>query len=767
MINIIQMKKYIVLIFLCFFSFHLIAQQTTIGIIKDGDLPLINEIELIVKNELTNLLQGRTSVAFKTLDGDWDELKIKKQLQQFNEDKEVDIIITLGIISSQQLSKANIFPKPSIAATYIENKVEEKTNITNFTYVSPFIQPQKNIEGFMKMYPIDTLGIVYKSEWQLGMINAMKSQFNIIELIPIHLDSTNWEESVDAIYVFPQNNKEKESLRQLFATTNSKKIPSFSFLSEDINYGATVSYSKANILDPLSKKIALNVLKIIEGENASQLSILTNSESPKMLINMESVREINKLPEWESFENAVLVNLEKYPNSTSISLKSVISQALAQNLKGKKAVLSENFAEKNVQLAKSNMQPQVNLSGTGILLSENLVEASLGQRGEFTLSGNASLSQVLFSEPVLANIAIQKLLLESEKEQSRETTLDIVLEASTAYVAVLFAKKNLQFQSKNLEKTKTNLAIAEAKEKLGQSSKSDVNRWVTELNINKMDVNQSLANYKSTLYQLNKILNQPIDKDYTIGEEENIDQDIILAQNELILFFTNELFTEKYADFLLEEMNSSSPEIGRLDMAIQLTERKMKSQSRRYYLPELVGFAGTDYTFLRNGVITNPRLPVPPPPDDVTWNTGFSLKFSVFEGSRKKYNLQQSKIELEDLDYTKSEVLNNLEQGIRANTQKVSVSYRSVALSENAKEAAQKNFESVQEAYKQGVVDVTQLLDAQNVMLNTSLLATKSYYQYVLDYLQLERLTGKYNFLESATKQEEYNLRLSQFLLKK
>ena len=694
-------------------------------------------------------------------------MKIKKQLQQFNEDKEVDIIITLGIISSQQLSKANIFPKPSIAATYIENKVEEKTNITNFTYVSPFIQPQKNIEGFMKMYPIDSLGIVYKGDWQLGMINAMQSQFNIIELIPIHLDSTNWEESVDAIYVFPQNNKEKESLRQLFATTNVKKIPSFSFLSEDINYGATVSYSKANILDPLSKKIALNVLKIIEGENASQLSILTNSESPKMLINMESVREINKLPEWESFENAVLVNLEKYPNSTSISLKSVISQALAQNLKGKKAVLSENFAEKNVQLAKSNMQPQVNLSGTGILLSENLVEASLGQRGEFTLSGNASLSQVLFSEPVLANIAIQKLLLESEKEQSRETTLDIVLEASTAYVAVLFAKKNLQFQSKNLEKTKTNLAIAEAKEKLGQSSKSDVNRWVTELNINKMDVNQSLANYKSTLYQLNKILNQPIDKDYTIGEEENIDQDIILAQNELILFFTNELFTEKYADFLLEEMNSSSPEIGRLDMAIQLTERKMKSQSRRYYLPELVGFAGTDYTFLRNGVITNPRLPVPPPPDDVTWNTGFSLKFSVFEGSRKKYNLQQSKIEKEELDYTKSEVLNNLEQGIRVNTQKVSVSYRSVALSENAKEAAQKNFESVQEAYKQGVVDVTQLLDAQNVMLNTSLLATKSYYQYVLDYLQLERLTGKYNFLESATKQEEYNLRLSQFLLKK
>jgi outer membrane protein TolC len=761
------MRTYITLIFLCFFSSYLVAQQTTIGILKDGDSPLVNEVEVLVKNELTNLLQGRTSVAFKTLDGDWDELKIKNHLQQFNEDKEVGIIITLGIISSQQLSKESSFPKPSIAATYIENKIEEKTNIANFTYISPFIQPQKNIEGFMKMYPIDSLGIVYKGDWQLGMINAMQSQFNIIELIPIHLDSTNWKESVDAIYVFPQNNKEKESLRQLFATTNSKKIPSFSFLSEDINYGATVSYSKANILDPLSKKIALNVLKIIEGENASQLSILTNSESPKMLINMESVREINKLPEWESFENAVLLNLEKYPNSTSISVKSVISQALAQNLKGKKAVLSENFAEKNVQLAKSNLQPQVNISGTGVLLSENLVEASLGQRGEFTLSGNASLSQVLFSEPVLANIAIQKLLLESEKEQSRETTLDIVLEASTAYVAVLFAKKNLQFQSKNLEKTKTNLAIAEAKEKLGQSSKSDVNRWITELNINKMDVNQSLANYKSTLYQLNKILNQPIDKDYTIEEEENIDQDIILAQNELILFFTNELFTEKYADFLLEEMNSSSPEIGRLDRAIQLMERKMKSQSRRYYLPELVGFAGTDYTFLRNGVITNPRLPVPPPPDDVTWNTGFSLKFSVFEGSRKKHHLQQSKIEMEDLDYTKSEVLNNLEQGIRANTQKVSVSYRSVALSENAKEAAQKNFESVQEAYKQGVVDVTQLLDAQNVMLNTSLLATKSYYQYVLDYLQLERLTGKYNFLESATKQEEYNLRLSQFLLKK
>ena len=767
MTHIKQIKKITLLILLCFFSIYLVAQKTTIGIVKDGSSPLINELENLTKNELTNLLQGRTTLAFKILDGNWDESQIDTHLQKFNQDKEVSIIITLGIISSRQLSQSGSFSKPSLAATHISLKAEKKTTISNYTYISPFAQPQKSIYNFMKMYPMKTLGIVYSNDWQLEMITSMKNQISTIELIPVHIDSQNLEEKIDAIYVFPQNNLKKEALKQLFAMSNSKGIPSFSFLSEYLNYGATTSYSTTGLLNPLSKKIGLNVLKITEETNASQLSILINAEDPEVLINMESVREIKKLPEWESLQNAILINLEKFPNSTSITLQSAISQALTQNLKGKKALLSVNFAEKNVQLAKSNMQPQVNLSGTGILLSENLVEASLGQRGEFTLSGNASLSQVLFSEPVLANIAIQKLLVESEKEQSRETTLDIVLEVSTAYVAVLFAKKNLQFQNKNLEKTKANLAISEAKENLGESSKSDVNRWITELNINKMDVNQSLANYKSTLYQLNKILNQPIDKDYILEDELQIDQAIILNENILVPFFTNELFTESYADFLLDEMKSFSPEIGRLDMALQLTERKMKSQNRRYYLPELVGFAGTDYTFLRNGVITNPQLPVPPAPDDITWNTGFSLKFSVFEGSRKKYNLQQSKIKMEDLDYTKSEVLNNLEQGIRANTQKVSVSYRSVELSENAKEAAQKNFESVQEAYKQGVIDVIQLLDAQNVMLNTSLLATKSYYQYVLDFLQLERLTGKYNFLESVTKQEEYNVRLSQFLLKK
>ena len=70
-----------------------------------------------------------------------------------------------------------------------------------------------------------------------------------------------------------------------------------------------------------------------------------------------------------------------------------------------------------------------------------------------------------------------------------------------------------------------------------------------------------------------------------------------------------------------------------------------------------------------------------------------------------------------------------------------------------------------QYAYKQGFITITQVLEAQSAKFNANLLLAQSHYKMVLDYLLLERITGKIELLDTKQQQDEYLIRLQQHLI--
>ncbi|MBR9997335.1 MAG: TolC family protein, partial [Cyclobacteriaceae bacterium] len=407
---------------------------------------------------------------------------------------------------------------------------------------------------------------------------------------------------------------------------------------------------------------------------------------------------------------------------------------------------------------------QIEISGTGIQLSKNLVEASMGQQGEYTITGSAALKQVIYSEPAFASIAIKKLSAENTKQFNKQTMLDIVLNVSRAYVSLLFAKNNLQIQNDNVYVTFQNLEMAKAKEESGEGSISDVNRWTSELSLNKMDLNDAQAGYKAAMYHLNEFLNLPISQTITTTDSAGIDEIIVLNQQILSLYFDNPNLTEKYANFLVDEMRINSPELQQLLNAEKIIDRKKSMHSRQMYIPEVALFGSADQAFVREGIIENIKLPVPPPPDDITWNFGVRFSLPLYEGGRKKSELNRSLIELDKINWQKKDLLNNLERSIRSNVQLLKASYRELDLSQKAAQAAEDNFKLIQDAYAQGVANVVQLIDAQNVMIRTKHLAISAYYQYILDFILTERMQGKFSFLDNEMEQEMYTDRLLNYL---
>ena len=753
-----------------------------IGIIQDSNSNELKQLTDYLKKEITDLTNARFEVTFKEVGADWQPGMVKKNIQIFMENPEIDIIITLGFLSSNEISKLSNFPKPVIAANIIDQDLQKlplqsdnSTGVDNFSYIESLFQLKMDMLSFSKMFDIKQLAVLVPTPLtenfpQISQyLNQNADRFNMT-IVSVGNNSSETLSQIapntDAAFVLPLVQYSRSELQKLFSGLNKAHIPSLAVSGTDyLAIGATVTLTPQFTFQQLARQAALRVLKISEGQNLSKIPVSIAGAPRAPVINMESIRLVNKFPAWNILNESILLNVTRFPGK-QINLRMAIADALKNNLKGKISKHDVALAEKDVRIAKSNLLPHVDIAGSGVQLSDNLVESSMGQKGEFTITGSASLKQVIFSEPVFANIAIQKLAKENINFYNEQTMLDIVLNVSSAYISLLFTNSNLLIQNENVHATVKNLQLAKAKEETGQSGISDVNRWTSELNINKMKLNDAYTACKASMYQINNLLDNPIDNTISTPDSNSIDKTIMLNQDILAQFFENPGLTEKYADFVIEHMQKHSPELLQLLTAGKILERKNKSYKRQLFTPEIAAFAGVDQVFVRDGTIENPQLPIPPPPDDPTWNVGLRASFPLFEGWRNVNNVQKSKIELDKIADQQKDLLNSLETGIRSNVQKLRTSYLELELSHNAALAAEDNYYVVQDAYSQGLTSQVQLIDAQNVMTRTKHLAAIAYYQYVLDYIFIERLAGTFTFLEEKNEQEAYAIRLYDYLKK-
>jgi len=764
---------------LLIFPLAVYSQPVKVGIVTDASG---NEFDLLtrqVKSEIEALTNAGDGAVFKELTANWQSEKVRENLQIFLNDTEVDIIVSLGFLSSEAAARLLDYPKPVIAATVLDptlqnlpQEVDKSTGVPNFAWIESLIRLKNDMHLFARIFESGNLAVIIPRELysEFQILNAyLKADENTFDVsfVPVGENENPVEQlpaGTDAAIVFPLVQHTTPATEVIFSNLNEQGIPSLSVNGAAyLEHGATITFTPQFTFQQLARQIAVRVLKASEGTSLGDIPSMTDESERTPIVNMESLRLTDRFPKWSDLANAVLLNVTKMPGE-ELTLHQAIALALENSLQGKITDQDLLMAEKDIRIAKANLLPQVEVSGMGVQLSENLVEASMGQRGEYTITGSVSLKQVIYSEAAYANIALKKLMAESTKHGNRQTTLDIVLDVSQAYISLLFAKNNFQIKNENVSATLKNLELAKAKEKSGEGSVSDVNRWISELNLGRMDLNDAEAGYKAAMYRLNELLNQPVGNTIATPDSTDIGETVIHNQQILDSYFNNPNLTEKYAGFLINEMLTHSPELQQLATAGEMIDRQKSMKIRQMYLPEVALIGNADQAFVREGVIRNPQLPVPPPPDDITWNLGLRVSIPIFEGGRKRNEMQRATIEQDKIAWQKDDLLNKLETGIRSNVQFLQASYREMELSENAARAAEDNFYTSQDAYAQGMVNVAQLTDAQSVMIRTRQMALGSRYQYILDYIKTERLQGKFFFLEDESEKAQYTNRLLNYL---
>ena len=759
------MKK-ILMLFCCFqlLFFQQIQARISIALIHDigATVGVSRGLQEVTKAEIQQLLQHRHTLNFQDYYGGFNVATIQKNIAIAYQ--EHDIVVTMGIMGSQLVSHQTTFPKPTIAAVISDTKLsglqktpEGTSGIHNFTFAESPFDIARDLQTLALVRPFEELAIVYENDIMFGgrsileqMIannlqgNSISTHFYKIN--ELNSGSLQLKSETDAVYVLPALGvNADERVKTLFTLVNTAKIPSMALFGERyIQSGALIGYETDQNLSLIPRRIALNVMKIVEGKDPKDIPVAIQTYNDNLLINMATARQIGIYPDFDLMAKSTLLNLSDNSTERNLTLQSAIAEALKSNLDLQISEMDIRVAKTEVGIANSDRFPQLDVSTSMSMVDDLTALSYQGAQGEVNWIASTNVSQVIYSEPLLANIAIQKLLKKGEEYELEQAQMDLIVDVAEAYLNILQAQANLNIQQKNVEVTKENFNISKSKNAIGYEGAADLYRWEAELATKNIDLNAAFARLQQARFRLNQLLNRPIDEAFTT-HNETLEEQMLLVTDERLQLIDDYGEVYKFTDFIVDFAKDKLPTLSILDNNIDVQERLLLSRERAFYQPSVVASGGA------NRVLGKYNVPdvFEKTANATTWNLGLGVSFPILQGGLRKQQRQQTQIQLEQLDLTRKNVQNQLEMAIRSNMENIYVSYSRMDLSREAATAAAKNFDIVQDSYNQGQVNITALIDAQNSTLQSELNANNAIYSFILDFLNLERSIGFFYFLAS------------------
>ncbi|MEL7003899.1 MAG: TolC family protein, partial [Bacteroidota bacterium] len=219
--------------------------------------------------------------------------------------------------------------------------------------------------------------------------------------------------------------------------------------------------------------------------------------------------------------------------------------------------------------------------------------------------------------------------------------------------------------------------------------------------------------------------------------------------------------TSSFKYFLLIKSKTNYPPRQEINNNILALERQLKGNKRAYYTPT-VGLGFNQQEIFERGGSASTETPNSNFINS-TWSIGLNVSYPVFDGNRRHINLQKTLVQQDQLNLSLKQFDNDLAFNIKSATVDLVTSRTNINYSQISSESSWKNFQIMQDYYRQGRVSVVQLFDAQNSALETKLAYNNSVYNFLVAFVTLENNVGFYSMLASQEAKDEYELRYQNF----
>ena len=438
-------------------------------------------------------------------------------------------------------------------------------------------------------------------------------------------------------------------------------------------------------------------------------------------------------------KNKIIISilfLVSYANAQEVktlNLKEVLQYALENKAEAKKAKLQVENSEYKIQEVRSRALPQIAANGslnynpilqTTVIDGDNFgapgttIQAAFGQK--WNSGAGISLTQALFDQSVFTGLRAAKSTREFYQLNAQLTDEQVIERVANAYYQVYVQQQKLIVVENNLKNTTKVKTIIEGQYNNGLAKKIDLDRISVRVNnINSM--RQQLLN-AITLQEnaLKFYMGMPMENTLVIPQTafEVSPQDILSSAD-----------VTKRTEYLV------------LKKQEQLLELQKKS-FQAYYYPTLSLSGG--YNYIGKG----PQLPwFAKPSDGVYWSdyasVGLSLRVPIFSGFGTRAKVRQADNSLKSLQVDLDDTKLALDLAFENSKKQIENSLITISNQKENAKLAQEVFNNTNNNYTQGLASLTDLLDAENALVDAQNNYTAAILDYKLAEIQLIKSKGE------------------------
>ncbi|QNL22539.1 TolC family protein [Hyphobacterium sp. CCMP332] len=429
-----------------------------------------------------------------------------------------------------------------------------------------------------------------------------------------------------------------------------------------------------------------------------------------------------------------------FGQSNTYSLEQAIQYSLENSDNLKNSKLDVEAAKYEVGKIRSAGLPQVNAS-VGLnynysirksLLPASTFDPNAPQDLELELAfgtkydgdANIALSQLLFDGSYFVGLQAAKMYKLYSEQELTQTKIDVIDAVTKSYYMVLINKVRYERLKGNEERLAQLLNETEALYKNGFAEKIDVSRI-------QVSYNNILAQSK----QMKRLIEL---SEYMLKMQMGLNVEEPIELSDKIADLPKSLKEQKvetdfnYTNRIDYQLLNSGEQLQKLDI------RNYKVQYYpNLYLNGVYGHNTNAVDFSQYSDFSNRWLRY--------GLVGVSLNVPIFDGLRKSYSIQKSKVELEKIENQRHMMENAIETEIKQKRDALANSIELMEVQKLNYDLAEEIYNTTDIKFQEGVGSNLELVDANNSLMDAEAIYFDALYNAVVAKTELEKALGLYN----------------------
>lgn len=759
------------------------AAPLRVGVLLDGASAGTDSARAAFEREITTFFAGTAAVDFapaRRATGDWTVAGARTALDRLLADSTVDLVLALGLVGSNELAHRTGLSKPAIAAVIADAGMQglpltgTASGVKHLAYVDGAITTTRTLEAFHEVVPFKHLAFLV----QPGVLAAMprlasrvREQVTAlgadVTLVPVAASAAAalaaLPSGTDAVYLGPLDQMEPAAMDSLVAGLLARRLPSFTVLGRAlVERGILATYAAPDDLARRARRVAGTIRRIRAGEDAGTLPVALATVA-QLSLNVRTARAIGLSPGWATLTEAELLHDDAPATGPEWTLATVGTEATRVSLDYRAAEQAVTSGTQEVRRARAALLPQVRADASGTMIREETASASMGQHAEREAAVSIGVSQALYDGEARTTHRVAREAQAGRIADRDRSRLDVVLDATLAYLDVLRTKAVARVERENVTRTRSNLDVAYLKERTGAGGLADVYRWQAELAQSRRRVLDADAQVALASLELNRVLNRPLEETFRTTDAGVSDTSLLISQPRLLGFLGNPADFARFREFTVREGLAASPELRAIEAAIRAEKEKGLGAFRSFFLPTLTLEGQASSVFSRGGTGSAPPtvggFSFARPPGE-TWNVRLKASLPLFTGFARSATVSQARSEVHRLMLVRQATAQQVSQQVRGTLQLASAAWANIAQARAAATAAARNLELTTDAYGRGAVNVLSLLDAQQAALEAEEAAANAVYAFLIDLMKVQRAIGTFDFFLTGGERSAYFARL-------